>query len=284
MTVVRFVNSLLLPSALSAEQILVGLALAAAIAIVSFALRMLSAGGAAVQFVLGWLLFTLGGWQWTIPILVFFLSSSILSKYSSRMHAPAKRAFAKQDVRDAYQVLANGGAAGVFVSAWFLSGSEVLYIASLGGLASGAADTWGTEIGITSGSFPRLITSQEPVEPGRSGALSLRGVLGGAAGSLAVAASSICWLREETAGFALVSIVGAGILGSTVDSFLGATVQGQYRCSLCGALTERVQHCEIPTSRLRGAQWFGNDLVNLACSISGSAIAVALYWILSSWF
>jgi uncharacterized protein (TIGR00297 family) len=241
---------------------------------------MLTLKGAGVQFFLGWLLFALGGWQWTVPILVFFLTSSLLTAFASRRRGGVKSLFASHDIRDAPQVLANGGTTGLFVVLWYCTGSELFYIASLGGIASVAADTWGTEIGVTSRSAPRLIITWNPVNPGRSGAISLRGVIAGIIGAGVVAVSAVPWLETEGLGMALASLALAGSLGSVVDSYLGATIQVQYVCSTCGILTEREAHCGGVARRSHGVRWFGNNLVNLACSLSGSAVAVALYLLL----
>ena len=53
------------------------------------------------------------------------------------------------------------------------------------------------------------------------------------------------------------------------DSFLGATVQAQFKCSVCGKVTERIIHCNNNTKHTKGINWLNNDLVNLLAGISG---------------
>ena len=49
------------------------------ISVISYKLKFLTAEGAQYQFILAFLILGLGGWKWAIPILVFFITSSLLS-------------------------------------------------------------------------------------------------------------------------------------------------------------------------------------------------------------
>lgn len=259
-----------------ADQILLGLLFALVISLASFLAGFLTPGGSVAQFLLGWILFGLGEWQWTLPILLFFLSSSLLSEIGKAQRSEVVSQFEKPSRRDAGQVFANGGIAGLLVIFWFYSREYGFYIAYLGSIAAATADTWGTEIGILSQSPPRLITTLRSAETGRSGAVSFRGFIGGLIGSTVVSLIALPWLPTHSAGNSLVASVFGGCFGFVVDSLLGATIQVQYRCVSCGRITERNNHCGVDSPRSSGIAWMTNDVVNLTCTMAGSIGAAAL--------
>jgi hypothetical protein len=67
-----------------------------------------------------------------------------------------------------------------------------------------------------------------------------------------------------------------GLLGSLVDSALGATYQAIYFCPTCNKETERhpLHTCGSATTRIRGLAWLDNDWVNAACALTGAALAL----------
>jgi len=257
------------------NQIAVGFVFAFIIAIVSWQFRFLTPGGAAAQFVLGWLLLGLGGWQWAIPMLVFFLTSSLLSRGAKMKRGGVERHFAKTGSRDAWQVLANGGAGGMLVILWSLTAWEAAYVSFLAAVAAAAADTWGTEIGVLSSGNPLLISSLRPVEAGRSGAVSMLGTVAGFCGALLVVCSGLAWIDTSYRGPALLSAMVGAMAGTLVDSFLGATLQAQFICPVCSKVTEKRLHCERVTSLYTGLSWIQNDLVNFLCTIAGTVVGCA---------
>lgn len=249
--------------------------LAAAVALVSLRFHFLNPSGAATTFLLAMLIFGIGGWQWTVPILTFFILSSLLSKIGKKKKSAFDLLFEKSDTRDAGQVLANGGVAGILMIGWFLFPSEgIWYPMYLASLAAVTADTWGTEIGVLAHGSPRSILTLKHVETGTSGGVSLAGIFGGACGALVIALSGSFWLGVNAQQ--IVFIVISGIAGSLADSFLGATIQAQYRCAVCGKMTEKRQHCGEETSLARGVRWLNNDIVNWVCAIVGAAVIAAL--------
>ena len=141
-------------------------------------------------------------------------------------------------------------------------------------MAAVNADTWGTELGVLSASPPRLITSGEEVERGASGGVTFLGYLASIGGALVI--GLFAKLFTPGASVVLVAVLG-GLAGATVDSVLGATVQGIFFCPKCGKETEShpIHHCGTETTYLRGWRWLNNDLVNLICSMVGAGIALA---------
>jgi uncharacterized protein (TIGR00297 family) len=259
------------------EQFLIGVAFAFLISVASYFARFLTLDGSIAQFILGSILLGFGGWRWTVPMVAFFILSSLLSKFGKKRRVSAEAHFEKSSHRDAMQVVANGGFACLITLDWLATSNDVLYVAYLGAVAAATADTWGTELGTLSRSAPVLITNLKQVEAGRSGAVSLLGVLAGVAGCLAILLSAFPWIRSDDLIATSVAVVSGGVVGSLADSALGATLQAQFRCIVCKRETERLTHCEHATEFISGFRFLRNDGVNLLCSIGGGAVSHLLF-------
>jgi len=247
----------------------------------------LSPSGAWAAVMTGGLIFGLGGLAWAVLLLVFFISSSILSRSFSRQKADLSEKFSKGHKRDWGQVLANGGlGAGLAILYAFTSEQVWLWIAFAGAMAAVNADTWATELGVLNSSPPRLITTFKPVERGSSGGISLLGSLAALAGGALIALFALLFHDPsihllDSAGLIFISVTVGGLLGSFFDSFLGATAQAIYYCPTCCKETERypVHICGTSTSLIRGLSWLNNDLVNFAASLFGAVTAAGLWWL-----
>lgn len=197
-------------------------------------------------------------WRGLAVLTLFFITGSLLSQLAER----------RGPRRSARQVLANGGVAALaaLVGSW--SGAA-------GALAAAAADTWATEIGAFSPVPPRLLTTGRPVPRGASGGVTLLGTLGGIAGAgiIAAVATALAPRGGARAPGAVIALAGVG--GMLADSLLGATLQGKYACPACDARFERGSIvCHEPVRLSGGQRWLDNDLVNLAATVSGAAVAV----------
>jgi uncharacterized protein (TIGR00297 family) len=265
------------------SNFVIGLVAAGAIGLAAARIGFLKPSGAWGAFLLGTVVFGLGGLFWSIPLLVFFILGSLLSKYSPKRRRAMKEGldliFEKGSTRDAAQVWANGGIAGLVVIANALHPSPSLFIAYCGALAAAAADTWGTEIGVLGRGRTLSVLTLRPVARGTSGGISMVGTLGAAAGALSVALAGAFSMAEPLR--ALAVIVVAGIAGMFVDSVVGATLQARYRCVSCGAITERREHCGLPSELIGGIALVNNDVVNTACTLAGAVVG----WVLggSGW-
>lgn len=264
-------------------QLFIGFIAAALIGYLSYRLGALSRRGAWAATLTGGLIFGLGGWPWAALLLVFFASSSGLSRTFRKSKAAVNEKFSKGSQRDAVQVLANGGLGALLaVTTFLLPKADWMWIAYMGAMAAVNADTWATELGVLSKSEPRLITSGRRVERGTSGGISLTGYLAALAGAVLI--GLVAALYSPGMPFLLlvgISIFG-GLAGSTLDSLLGATLQAIYWCPQCQKETERypTHICGTPTTKLRGLDWLNNDVVNFACSLAGAASAVIVGWLL----
>ncbi|MBN1447754.1 MAG: DUF92 domain-containing protein [Bacteroidetes bacterium] len=252
-----------------------GAGLGLLIAVIAFHAGMLQMSGAVATFLLATVVYGVGGWQWTLPIFSFFLLSSLLSKWRKSRKQAFDTVFEKGGRRDAGQVAANGALVGILAILWHFTRIDVLYILSLAVLAVVTADTWGTEIGVLARQTPRSILGGKRVPAGTSGGITLAGTAGGAAGAIVVTLSALFFLTLDAT--AIVAITMIGVLGSLVDSVLGATLQAQYRCRVCGNLTERRRHCAMPAELTRGFRRINNDAVNFLSALTGILIGLLLF-------
>jgi len=263
-------------------QLLIGATLGLLVGAAAWRIGALTGSGAAAAAVVGGLIFGLGGWPWASALLLFFLSSSGLSRLFRRRKQVAADKYAKGSRRDWAQVAANGGIGTALVLAHFLlPGQPWTWAAFLGALAAVNADTWATELGVLSRQDPVSIRTGQRVEPGVSGGVTRLGLYASLAGALAIGGLALFF--EGGLPLMLAAAAG-GMAGSLLDSLLGATVQVVYFCPLEWKETE--QHprhsCGEETGYLRGWPWLNNDLVNLAASLSGAFIAAALFTLLET--
>lgn len=251
------------------RQFTAGTLLGGAAAAISYRLRFLSGSGAVATFLLAAVIFGFGGWKWTVPILAFFILSSLLSKVGRAAKSRYDLIFEKGSRRDHAQVLANGGAAGALMILYMFFEQPQIYYYYLAALAAATADTWATEIGTLAKQPPRLITTFRSVPAGVSGGITLAGLSAALGGAFVIALAG--WVFSNPwSPVILLAVTASGLLGSMVDSYLGATLQAQFSCPACRKITEKKLHCNgNQTSAVSGIRWMNNDMVNFLCTLSG---------------
>jgi uncharacterized protein (TIGR00297 family) len=263
-------------------QLGLGILIAGIIAGLAFRFKLLSKNGALAAFLLGSVVFGLGGLTWSIVLMVFFLSSSGLSSIFKSRKAGAEEKYARGSVRDYHQVLANGGLAGLFVIlSLIVPQNPYAWLGFCASLAAANADTWATELGSLSKRSPALISTLKPVERGTSGAVSLFGLVASFFGAFVIAVAGILLSPAELIiepWVFLTAITLGGFAGSLADSWIGATLQASYFCPQCSRDTEKhPRHgCGTQTTLLRGRSWMNNDMVNLLCTLKGAGAAIVL--------
>lgn len=250
---------------------LIGLALAAAIALAARRAGSLSSSGAVAAIALGTLTFA-AGWSWAVVLIAFFVASTALSRWRADRKAERMAGIvAKGGRRDAVQVLANGGVFAACAALSLLEPSPAWAVLGAGAIAASTADTWATEIGALARSQPRSIVSWRPVPPGTSGGVSVRGTFAALAGAAFIASTSrlVGWPAA-----AVPAALAGGLAGTTADSLLGATLQARRWCASCAEQTERAIHrCGSATMHAGGLPWLGNDAVNAVAGGVGALVA-----------
>nr|WP_303651819.1 DUF92 domain-containing protein [Halovenus rubra] len=220
-----------LPLEISVTRITVALAVTIILGYTSYTLETASLPGMLTGVLLGLLTIVLGDYAWFAMLIAFFGIGGLSSKF--RFDRKLDRGIAQENegARGTGNVLANSLVALVAVLAGAVSteydvSQAVFFYAFAGAVGAALADTLSSEIG---GLYdnPRLVTTLEVVEPGTDGAVTWQGELIGLLGAALVA--SIGWFAfDEVATLGAGVIVFAGVIGMTVDSFLGATLEGRF--------------------------------------------------------
>ncbi|RKP13888.1 integral membrane protein DUF92-domain-containing protein [Piptocephalis cylindrospora] len=227
----------------------------------SFAYRKgsLTGPGALTAFVLGYGTFASPSYVPTAILLFFFFTSSKLTRVGKKRKETLEELESQSHGRDPVQVLCNGLVGTVCAMVYSrqlvnilsqaslpqspqglvtLSADPVISISwwgMLGHYCCCCADTWASELGILSPDPPRIITTLAHAPPGTNGAVSSMGLVAsvGAGLSLGLVVLGVGWTEGSLTipnPLAFVLMCGSlGLLGSLVDSVLGATVQATYQ-------------------------------------------------------
>lgn len=207
----------ILREGMSLANLVVGFLLSLLIAAASVRVQFLTTGGAAAAVVIGTLTLGFGGWGFAVLLGIFFVTSSILTRWRRAGKTRAE----PHTARTALQVLANGGVAAGAAVTWAFSHSEITTAAFAAAVAAATADTWATEVGLLSPSPPRLITSWQVVTAGISGGVTPLGTAAAVAG-----AGFIAWSARLLGVPAWIPWL-TGIAAMLLDSVLGATAEGR---------------------------------------------------------
>jgi uncharacterized protein (TIGR00297 family) len=205
---------------------LLGLGLTAAFAGGAWLLRAVTATGALAGAVVAFTLYRAAGPGGFLVLLTVF----VLTWLSTRLGYVRKQRLGVSEHRrgrSAAQVLANLSVAAVF-SALSVSSQRndvlhLLLVAAMAALAEAAADTTSSECGEALSDRVYLLTTMRRVPVGTDGGVSLPGTAAGVAASFGVAA--VAAATHVVPWSALVVVAAAGMLGTVVDSLLGATLE-----------------------------------------------------------
>ncbi|WP_422448542.1 DUF92 domain-containing protein [Thermoanaerobacterium sp. DL9XJH110] len=259
----------------------VGFALSFLIANVAYLKNSLTLDGSIGATFLGTIMYATSGIFGSFLMMVFFISSSLLSHFKKNMKEKVARQFEKTGRRDIFQVLANGGV-GLIYSVLFYVTKNPSFLVLLGiSFAAANADTWATELGILNKNRPISLRTLKRVEKGTSGAVSLFGTFAALMGAMLIGISAAAGLKLINFGnlafsyaqsFRMITL--GGFLGSLLDSLLGATLQGVYYSEEMEGETEKRLSNGKPNPLVRGLSFVNNDLVNfLSIGISSALFA-----------
>jgi uncharacterized protein (TIGR00297 family) len=263
-------------------DLLVGTIIILGLAVLAIRSKAIDVSGAALGVVICFAVFLAGGFSWLLVIVAFFVISSLFTRFKYDYKQKLGSAQEKGGVRSWPNTLANGLVAGLAAIAEVITHQDIFIVAFLGAVAAAMSDTIATEVGLLSGSKPRMIVNLKKfVEPGTSGGVSLLGELAGIASAMGIALLGISLriinggLSNVLAGFSAVFI--GALLATNLDSLLGGTVQGVNSCQVCGQKTESLMHHGKFTTPIKGFRLLDNNAVNLIATIAAAFISIGLY-------
>lgn len=178
-----------------------------------------------------------------------------------------------------YSTGGGGGGGGLVLSPILIHTPTLCRLACLGAISCCCGDTWASEIGSVLGLRPILVTSLRPVPRGTNGGISLPGMIASACGGVFIGtvyyATQLLLTHEyslasqSTPQWIVIPLgLWGGLMGSLIDSILGATLQYSGYNEVTGVITH---HPGDQVKHISGHNILSNNGVNL---ISSCATAI----------
>ncbi len=166
---------------------------------------------------------------WLFLLLTFFILGGASTKYKYRFKKSIGLAQSKGGIRNYDNVFSNSTSALVLAVAHgiYPQFGPFLTYAYLGTVATATGDTLASEIGTTSRTKPRMITTFKVVEPGIDGGVTLIGQLVAIIGPMIIGILAALFGIVDNIPLAIFITTTGGFLGTNLDSLLGATLQNR---------------------------------------------------------
>ena len=155
----------------------------------------------------------------------FFLLGTLATSWKFKQKAIHGFAEKNHGKRDIFQVIANGGVAGLLacLALIFPQHNELILLMIASSFSAATADTLSSELGTLYGSRFFNVITFNPDTRGENGVVSPEGLLIGLAGSCVIATIYAVFYIFEW-NYLLIIIV-AGTAGNIIDSITGATLE-----------------------------------------------------------
>jgi uncharacterized protein (TIGR00297 family) len=188
--------------------------------------------------------------RWLLVMLVFFIMGSAGTRYKFEYKKRIGVEQGHSGARGYRNVFANGIISCVAAILYGIYAEPVFIVMYVGGVATAAADTLASEIGVTGG-IPTMITTFKKVPIGTNGGVTWTGELVALLGGFTISLVALA-LGLITPSMLVICTI-AAFVGTNIDSFIGATLENR--------------------------EFFGNAGTNLAATMGGCIFAMALYLI-----
>ncbi|XP_029019679.1 transmembrane protein 19 [Betta splendens] len=259
--------------------------------------RSLDSTGALGALLVGFVLM-MANFSFFASLLTFFLTSSKLTRWGGEQKKKIDAEYKEGGQRTWVQVFCNGGVPTELALLYMIEvgpgeipidfgkqySASWMCLSLVGALACCCGDTWASEVGpVLSKSQPRLITNWKEVPAGTNGGVTFIGLVSSFLGGLVVGVAYfitqllfISDLHLADPQWPIMVYGGvAGLLGSMLDSFLGAHMQYSGFDSSIGKV---VSYESATTKRICGKPILDNNAVNLFSSVIIALILPGVAW------
>ena len=258
-------------------DIFIGTVISLVIAGLAYYKKSLSISGLITAVIFGAILYAFGGVVVWISLIVFFISSSLLTKLHEK-----KEKDKDHRGRNYIQVISNALPAAIFSLLFYYQENIIFLLAAVVAIAASNSDTWASEIGILSKGKTRYIVNFKLAPKGISGGITYLGTVASLLGAFVIAITFVIsygfivgfeWLFLLEA---LLILTIGGFAGSIIDSYLGALIQAKYKGIKTGILTEKKFLPNEGVVLASGIAIITNDMVNLMSTLLSSVLTVLL--------
>jgi uncharacterized protein (TIGR00297 family) len=165
------------------------------------------------------------GITWFILLLAFYLLGGGFTRYGYTQKFKLGIAQSHGGRRGYKNVYSNSLVPLILAICYGVYGNDVFIFAFIASVATANGDTLASEIGETSRSKPRMITTFKEIEPGVDGGVTPLGEAASLAGAIIIGLLATGMGMAGVSGI-VVAVIG-GFMGTNFDSFLGATLQSR---------------------------------------------------------
>jgi len=279
------------------EYLFVYMVLSVVAAIFLYKKGILDNTGAAMAWILAFVVVVMAGWSlW--PLIIFLGLANLAGRWRKKGARFIAGDLKEGKPRDRWQVLANGGlylvcaviayAAEMDIAELFgftLSDGfgEKCRLLALISISASSADTLSSEVGQWLGGAPRSIITGKKMPKGVSGGVTMAGFFGAILGAVAV---GLCVCIDDWEVLAnlmgcckmeiFIAVAGFGVIGTLIDSILGDLLQAKYR-SVDGELLDRPEGGDVKYPE-KGFAFVSNDVVNFMTGLLVLMVACAVFF------
>jgi uncharacterized protein (TIGR00297 family) len=160
---------------------------------------------------------------WFALLLAFYFLGGGFTRYGYAHKRRLGIAQSKGGVRGYKNVFSNSLVPLAMAIGYGIYGSDLFVLAFIGAVATANGDTLASEVGQTSRTKPRMITTMKETDTGVDGGVTALGEFAALAGSIII--GLLAAAVGMSGGYGLLAGSISGFLGTNFDSLLGATLQ-----------------------------------------------------------